>query len=62
MEVYTLTIYFIHEKCVDITMSYHLLLKVQCDFIYAIMKLFSWKLFCNYFLITNWNCKLTIFY
>jgi hypothetical protein len=35
MEVYMLTIYFIHGKCVEIMLSYHLQLKVQCNSIYA---------------------------
>jgi hypothetical protein len=35
MEVSTLIIYFIHWKCVDITRSHHLRLKVQCNFPYA---------------------------
>ncbi len=58
MEVYTLIIYFIYEKCVDIILNYHLQLKVQCNFIYATKDFFSCKVDCNCFLITiiaNWN-------
>jgi hypothetical protein len=49
MEMYMLTVYFIHGKCADIMLSHHLWLKVQCDFIYAT------KVDCNYFLVTNWQ-------
>ncbi len=62
MEVYTLIIYFIYEKCVDITLNYHLQLKVQCNFIYVTKDFFSCKVHCDCFLITNWNHKLAFSY
>jgi hypothetical protein len=62
MEVYTLIIYFIYEKRVNITLNYHLQLKVQCNFIYATKGFFCYKVDCNCFLITNHNRKLAFFY
>jgi hypothetical protein len=59
MEMFTFITYFIHGKCVDITVSHHLQLKVQCNFTYAIKGFFSCEIDCNYFEITNCNCKLT---
>jgi hypothetical protein len=50
MEMYTLTIYHIYGKCVNIMLSHHLQLKVQCDFIYATKGFFSYKVDCNYVL------------
>ncbi len=61
MEMYTSTIYFIYENYVDITLNYHLQLKVQCNFIYATKGFFSCKVDCNCFLITYCNSKLTFF-
>jgi hypothetical protein len=60
--VYTLIIYLIHVKCANITLSHHLRVKGQWDFTYAIKEFFSYKVDCNYFLITNCNRKLTFFY
>jgi hypothetical protein len=51
--MYMFTIYFIQGKCVDITLSHHLRLKVQCDFTYATKGFFSCKVDCNFFLIIN---------
>jgi len=53
MEVYTLTIYFIHGKCADIMLSHHLQQKVQCYLAYATQGFFSCKVDCNCFLVTN---------
>jgi hypothetical protein len=41
--MHTLIIYFIHGKCVDITLNHHLRLKVQCNFIYTTKGSFSYK-------------------
>jgi hypothetical protein len=49
MEVYMLTIYFIYEKCVDITLNHHLQLKVWCNFIYVTKIFLSRKIHCNFF-------------
>jgi hypothetical protein len=62
MEMYMLSIYFIHGKCVNITLNHHLQLKVQCDFIYATKGFFSNKVDCNWFLVTNCSHKLVFFY
>ncbi len=39
MGVYMFMVYFIYRKCVDIILSHHLQLKVQCDFTYALKAL-----------------------
>jgi hypothetical protein len=62
MEVYMLIVYFIHRKCVNITLSHHLQLKLQCNFTYTIKGFFSCKIDCNFFLVTNCSHKLTFFY
>ncbi len=63
MEVYMLTIYFIHGKCVEIMWSHHLWLKVQCNFTYATNGCFNCKVDYNYFLVTNYRrCKLVFFF
>jgi hypothetical protein len=61
MEVYMLTIYFIHGKCVDIMLTHHLQLIVQCYLVYATQGFFSFKVDCNCFLVTNCNHKLMFF-
>ncbi len=61
MEVYTLTIYFIHGKCASIMLSHHLQLKVLCDFTYATNGIFNYKLDCNCLLVINCTHKLTFF-
>ncbi len=50
MEMYTLTVYLIYGKRVNIILSHHLQLKVQCDFTHAIKGFVSYKVDCNYFL------------
>jgi hypothetical protein len=57
MEVYMLVVYFIHGKCVDITLSHQLQPKVQCNFIYATKGFFNCKVDCDFF-----NHKLMFFY
>jgi hypothetical protein len=48
--MYMLTIYFIHGKCVDITLNHRLQLKVQCNFTHATKGFFNYKFNYNYFL------------
>jgi hypothetical protein len=62
MIIYMLNIYFIHGKCVDIMLSHDLKLKVQFDFIYVTKGFCNYKVDCNYFLITNYNMKIKLFF
>ncbi len=59
VEVYTLIIYVIHGKCANTMLSHHLRLKVQCNFTYVIKGFENFD--CNYFLVTNYSCKLVFF-
>jgi hypothetical protein len=48
-----LTIYIIHMEYVNIMVSHHFLLNVECDFTYAITRLLVACVNYNYFIVTN---------
>jgi hypothetical protein len=59
MEMFTLIIYFIHGKYVDIMLSHHLWLNIQCDFTYATKGFLITKLIATIFqsqiVVANWR-------
>jgi hypothetical protein len=57
-----MTIYIIHGPFDDVTLSHHLRLNVGCNFTYAIKTILVVNVSCNYFIVTNWNHKLILFF
>jgi hypothetical protein len=62
MNMYVLTRYNIHGPFGDIMLSNDLRLDVGYDFIYATKAILVVNVGCNYFIVTNWSCKLTFFF
>jgi len=62
MNIYTLTIYIIHGPFCDIMLNHDFWPDVGCDFIYVINVILVVNVGCNYFIATNWNCKLKFFF
>jgi hypothetical protein len=58
MNMYMLTIYIIHGPFGDVMLSNDLWLDVGCDFTYATKAILVINVGYNYFIITNWSCKL----
>lgn len=53
IKMYILIVYIIHVKYVDIIMSHHLELNIECDFIYVINEFLITYVDCNLFVIVN---------
>jgi hypothetical protein len=62
MNMYTLTVYIIHGPFGNIMLSHDLWLDVACNFTYATKAILVIKLGCSYFIVTNWNHKLTFLF
>ncbi len=62
MKSYMLNVYIIHVECADIVMNHHLWLNVGCNFTYVINGIQLHVLICNFFIVVNYNCKLTFFF
>jgi hypothetical protein len=60
MNIYALTIYIIHGPFDDIMLNHNLWLDVGCDFIDGTKAILVVNVDCNYFIIANWNYKLTV--
>jgi hypothetical protein len=59
MNMYMMTIYIIHGSFGDVMLNHDLWLNVGSDFIYVIKTILVVNIDYNYFIVTNWNCKLT---
>jgi hypothetical protein len=57
-----LIVYIIHGPFGDNMLSYNLWLVVGCDFTYATKTNLVINVDYNYFIVTNWNHKLTFFF
>jgi len=62
MMLYMLTIYIIHVECDDIMFNRHLWWDAACNFIYATSGILAICVGCNLFFVTNYNCKLKLFF
>jgi len=60
--MYMLIVYIIHGPFVDVMLSHDLWLDVGCDFTYVIKTILVVNVGCIYFIVANWNHKLTFFF
>jgi hypothetical protein len=62
MNMYTLIVYIIHGPFGDVMLNHDLWLDVECNFTYAIKSILIINVGCKYFIVANWNCKMTFFF